>query len=74
MARRFGLPEVGPVAGDEDDRSGRSRTGGSMHSDYGRTALSVTGQVHFDFQVPDNRRSDRVGGVILVDFARPASR
>ena len=41
MARRFGLPEVGPVAGDEDDRSGRSRIGGSVHNDYGRTTLSV---------------------------------
>ncbi len=114
MVRRFGLPEVGPVAGDEDDaavaamvqdgparleelsrvewvaspgRSGPSRLGGSVHNDYGRTTLSVQlriseidaagetvatvtgptlervpgGQVHFDVQVPDNRRSYRVG-------------
>jgi hypothetical protein len=83
-------------------RSGRSRLQGSVHNDFGRTALNVQlrvseigatgetvatvvgptlervsgqGQVRFDVQVPDHRRSYRVAvASFSIDFADPAAR
>jgi hypothetical protein len=83
-------------------RAGRSRLEGSVHNNYGRTALNVQlrisevdaagetvstvigptlesvpgqGQVHFEVQVPDNRRSYRVAvASFSFDFAESASR